>query len=151
MSLEIKTKPDDTGMYETTFVAVPELSEAEHKKLSSKIEKLIKDNGGKIINVEQWGVMKFAYPINRHHSGYYTYIEFSAPTSFITKLKKEYGYDETIIRELTVSLDKHAIEYNKRRRNKEFATQKGGATANAEEGEAKSPARRRKTLANEEA
>ncbi len=122
--MEIKTKVDATGMYETTFISLPEQTEQEYRELASKFEKLIKDNEGKIINEEHWGQLKFAYPIGRHHNGYYTFIEFKAPRAFISKLELEFSYDERIIRQLTVSLDKHALAYNEKRRAKDSAATK---------------------------
>ena len=149
MSLEIKTKPDVTGMYETTFISVPELSEQDYRKLTSKFEKLIKDFGGEIINVEHWGQKKLAFDIGKHTNAWYTFIEFKAPRTFISKLKLEFGYDETIIRHLTVGLEKYAVEYNIKRRNKEFGERPTAAekAAKKEASADKKPApRKKKTL-----
>ena len=152
MSLEIKTKPDVTGMYETTFISVPELSEQDYRKLTSKFEKLINDHAGQIINVEHWGQKKLAYDIGKHTNAYYTFIEFKAPRTFISKLKLEFGYDESIIRHLTVSLEKYGVEYNIKRRNHEFGerpthAEKLAKAAKAEAGEGKPAPRKKKTLA----
>ncbi|MCB9230275.1 MAG: 30S ribosomal protein S6 [Bacteroidia bacterium] len=111
-------------MYETTFIVVPELSEMDYKKVAGKFEKLIKDSGCEIINVEHWGQQKLAYPVKRRTSGFYCYIEFIGEGDVIAKLEQEFIYDVQVIRYLTVRLDKYAQEYNTKRRAGSFNTDK---------------------------
>jgi small subunit ribosomal protein S6 len=106
--------------YETTFIITPELAEAESKKTVDRFVKMIQEDGGEIINIERWGVRKLAYPIERKSSGYYALVEFTAFGTFIEKLEKEFKYDETILRYLTVKLEKHGVEYNNKRRELGF-------------------------------
>ena len=121
MDFDLKSKPATSKMYETTFMVVPEVSEADYKKVAGKFEKLIKDNGANIINIEHWGQKKLAYSIKNRHSAYYCYVEFTSEGDLIGKLEQEFGYDEQILRYLTVSLDKHAELYNNKRRKGDFA------------------------------
>jgi len=67
---------------------------------------------------EDWGLQKLAYPIQKKSTGFYYLMEFKANASFIRKFEIEYRRDERVIRFLTISMDKHAIEYSERRRNK---------------------------------
>ena len=110
--------------YETTFILTPELSEDEQKQAADKFVKLIRDNGGEIINIEHWGMRKLAYPIKKHNNGYYTYIEFRIEGDFIRRLDQEYRYDDRIMRFLTVNLDKHALAFNNKRREQGFGMRK---------------------------
>lgn len=110
--------------YETTFIVVPELSESEQREVSDKFINLIKENGGEVTNIEQWGLRKLAYPINAKYNGYYTFVEFTALGELIHKLEREYGYDEKVLRFLTVKLDKHAVAYNQKRREHGFGMRK---------------------------
>lgn len=110
--------------YETTFIVTPELSSSEHQEKVDKFVNFIKENGGRIHNIEHWGVRKLAYPIKKRTNGYYAYIEFNADADFIPKLEQNYRYDETIIRYLTVKLDKFALEFNEKRRAQGFGMRK---------------------------
>lgn len=110
--------------YETTFILTPELSEEEQKQAAEKFVKLIRENDGEIINIEHWGMRKLAYSIAKHTNGYYTYVEFRTNGEFISRLEREYGYDDKIIRSLTVKLDKHAVAYNNKRREQGFGMRK---------------------------
>lgn len=114
--------------YETTFIVTQKLSESEQREVVEKFLNLIKTNEGEVTNVEQWGLRKLAYPINADYNGYYTYVEFTAFGELIQKLEREYGYDERVIRNLTVRLDKHSAAFNDRRREQGFGMRKGKTT-----------------------
>ena len=104
--------------YETVFIATPVLSDAQMKEAVAKYVTFIKDNGGEIVHQEDWGLRKLAYPIQKKTTGFYHLIEFKAEPEFISNLETQYKRDERIIRFHTVSMDKHAIAYAERRRNK---------------------------------
>ena len=104
--------------YETVFIATPVLSDAQMKEAVAKYVTFIKDNGGEIVHQEDWGLKKLAYPIQKKTTGFYHLIEFKAEPEFISNLETQYKRDERIIRFHTVSMDKHAIAYAERRRNK---------------------------------
>ncbi len=104
--------------YETVFIATPVLSEAQMKEAVAKYTGMIAEDGGKIVYEEDWGLKKLAYPIDKKTTGFYHLIEFQAEPAFINKLEIQFKRDERIIRFQTVSMDKHAIAYAERRRNK---------------------------------
>lgn len=104
--------------YETVFIATPVLSDVQMKEAVAKYVNFIKENDGEIVHQEDWGLRKLAYPIQKKTTGFYHLIEFKADPEFIDKLETQYKRDERIIRFHTVSMDKHAIAYAERRRNK---------------------------------
>ncbi len=110
--------------YETVFILTPVLSEAQMKDAVEKFKKVLTDNKAEIINEENWGLKKLAYPIQHKSTGFYQLLEFKAEPSVISKLETEFKRDEKIMRFLTVALDKHAIIYNDRRRKGEFNKKK---------------------------
>jgi small subunit ribosomal protein S6 len=106
--------------YETVFILTPVLSEAQMKDAVDKFRKVLEDKKAEIINVENWGLKKLAYPIQHKSTGFYNLIEFKATSETVAALELEYRRDEKIMRFLTVALDKHAIIYGERRRNGAF-------------------------------
>ncbi|MCF8361084.1 MAG: 30S ribosomal protein S6 [Prolixibacteraceae bacterium] len=106
------------NQYETVFIATPVLSEAQFKEAVTKFSNLITEQGGEMINDEDWGLKKLAYPIQKKSTGFYHLFEFKAEPTFIEKLELEYRRDERVIRFLTFRLDKYAIEYSEKRRKK---------------------------------
>lgn len=110
--------------YETVFILNPVLSEDQAKDTVEKFVKVLKKAKAEILNTEQWGLRKMAYPINKKSTGFYNLIEFAADPQVITSLETEYRRDESVMRFLTTVLDKHAIVYNERRRKGEFKNKK---------------------------
>ncbi len=104
--------------YETVFIATPVLSDTQHKELISKFRGIITENGGQIVSEEDWGLKKLAYPIQKKTTGFYALFQFTAEGDIIEKLETQYRRDEKVIRFLTFRMDKYAVEYAERRRNK---------------------------------
>ena len=106
--------------YETVFILNPVLSDDQAKDTVEKFVKVLKKANATILNNEQWGLKKMAYPINKKSTGFYNLIEFAAESPVIDTLETEYRRDESVMRFLTTVLDKHALVYNERRRKGEF-------------------------------
>ncbi|MDF3076462.1 MAG: ribosomal protein [Sphingobacteriaceae bacterium] len=110
--------------YETVIVLTPLLSEEIAKEAVAKFTKILTDNGAEIIQEDNWGLKKLAYPIQKKTTGYYHLTEFRAPGELISKLEVEYKRDERILRFLTVALDKHAAAYSEKKRSGAFNKKK---------------------------
>ena len=104
--------------YETVFILNPALSEEQVQKTVDKYEKSLKSNGAKIISKEVWGLKKLAYTIENKNSGFYNLLEYTAPAEVVSSLELDFIRDETVMRYLTVNLDKHAIAWAEKRRNR---------------------------------
>ena len=104
--------------YETVFILNPALSEEQVQKAVDKYEKYLKSNGSKIVTKEIWGLKKLAYTIQNKNSGFYNLIEYTAPADLVSSLEVEFSRDETIMRYLTVTLDKDALAWAEKRRNR---------------------------------
>lgn len=115
--------------YETVFILTPVLSEQQTKDAVEKYKGLITAQGGEILNLENMGLKQLAYPIQKKSNGFYVLIEFQAEPSFIKTLEIEYKRDERIIRFLTTALDKHAVEYNAKRKSGAFNVAKSEVVA----------------------
>jgi len=124
--LQAKTKPIylilfmELKNYETVFILNPVLSETQMKDTVEKFKKVLTDNNAEIINEENWGLKKLAYPIQHKTTGFYNLFEFKADTKLVATFETEFKRDEKVLRFLTTALDKHAIEYNIKRKKGEF-------------------------------
>lgn len=106
--------------YETVFILTPVLSEPQMKDTVTKFKKILEKAGGKISNEENWGLKKLAYPILHKKTGFFSLFEFDAPSTAIAALELELKRDETVMRWITVKLDKYAVEYNEKRKSGAF-------------------------------
>jgi small subunit ribosomal protein S6 len=123
--------------YETVFILNPVLSDEQAKDTVEKFVKVLTKANAEIINTENWGLRKLAYPINKKSTGFYNLIEFTADPQVITSLETEYRRDESVMRFLTTVLDKHAVIYNERRRKGEFKNKENRKPVKKAEEEAK--------------
>ena len=106
------------NIYETVFIMNPVLSDDQVKETVNKFIKYIKDNKGEITHKESWGLKKLKYIIQKKKTGFYYLIEFQADGKILNNLEVELKRDERIIRWQTIKLDKFALEYAERRKNK---------------------------------
>jgi small subunit ribosomal protein S6 len=106
--------------YEAVFILTPVLSDVQMKDTVDKFVNLLKTEGAEIINVENWGLKKLAYPIEKKSTGFYVLIEFLSAPTVIKKMEIELRRDEKVMRFLTTVLDKHAVAYGDKRRKGEF-------------------------------
>ena len=103
--------------YETVFILTPVLSDDQAKEAAKKFKKTLTDLGAKVINEENWGLRKLAYPIQKKTTGFYHLLEFSGTSeTLINELEVAYKRDERVLRFLTVALDKHAVAYADKRK-----------------------------------
>ncbi len=107
--------------YETVFILTPVLSDAQMKEAVEKFSKVLTDNGATIVNTEEWGLRKLAYPIDKKSTGFYSLIEFESDPTLIRKLEIAFRRDERVLRWLTFRQDKHAAEYAAKRRARRAA------------------------------
>ena len=105
------------NQYETVFILTPVLSDVQMKEAVDKFKGILTAEGAEIVNEENWGLRKLAYPIQKKSTGFYQLIEFNADPSVIAKLEVNFRRDERVIRFLTFKQDKFAAEYAAKRRN----------------------------------
>lgn len=106
------------NQYETVFILTPVLSDQQMKETVEKFKDLLTAQGAEIINEENWGLKKMAYPIQKKSTGFYGLLEFKAEPQVIEKLEVAYRRDERVLRFITVKNEKYAAQYAERRRNK---------------------------------
>ena len=106
------------NQYETVFILTPVLSDQQMKETVEKFKGILCAGGAELINEENWGLKKLAYPIQKKSTGFYQLLEFKAEPALIDKLEVAYRRDERVIRFLTVKMEKYAAQYAEKRRNK---------------------------------
>ena len=89
--------------YETLLAVRPDMYEEEIKGIIEKIQNVITNNGGKVEEVEEWGMKKLAYKIrNKYRDAYYALINFEADKACLDELNHVYRITEDILRDIIV-------------------------------------------------
>ncbi len=81
------------------------LTDEDKEKMVEKYTKLMETDGGKVTNVNKWGVKKFAYPINYKKEGYYVLFNFEAQPYVPEKISKLMNIDESVMRSLCLKVE----------------------------------------------
>ena len=92
------------NQYEIAILFDPDL-EVDLDKATSKVEKIITDNGGKITNTDNWGKKKLAYPIRKHDSAVYVFYTAEVPGESVRKIESILNITDEVIRFLIVRPD----------------------------------------------
>jgi small subunit ribosomal protein S6 len=122
--------------YETVFILTPVLPENQAKDAVEKFKEVIKSQtDADLYHEENWGIRKLAYPIQHKSTGYYTLFEFKGNPDIVAALETAFRRDERVLRFMTISLDKYALEYNEKRRRGAFNKKGNNAGASAEKPE----------------
>jgi len=102
--------------YETVFILNPVLSDVQVKETVKKFEDYLVSKGAEMISKEDWGLKKLAYTIQNKKSGFYHLFEYKVAGETISPFELEFRRDDSIMRYLTVALDKHAVAWAEKRR-----------------------------------
>lgn len=96
------------NQYEIAVLYHPDL-EIDLGKGSSRVEKIIADNGGKIVNTDSWGKRKLAYPIKKNEHAVYVFYTVEMPSANVQKVESTLNITDEVIRFLITRPDLKAI------------------------------------------
>jgi small subunit ribosomal protein S6 len=102
--------------YESTIIITPVLSDEDVKNKLKSYRDFLEKNGATKVSDEHWGLKKMAYAIEKKSSGVYHIYDFEATGEIIEKLELQFKRDESILRFMTVKLDKYGVDYADRRK-----------------------------------
>ena len=108
--------------YETVFILNPVLSDDQVKETVQKFYDYLVSKGAEMISKEDWGLKKLAYPIQKKKTGFFHLFEYKVSGEVISPFELEFRRDDSIMRYLTVKLDKHAVAWAEKRRERNKST-----------------------------
>ena len=98
------------AFYENTIVAKQDLAEKELKTIKEKYNELINKSSGKVIKIEEWGLLNLANKIKNYKKGFYIHYKFEGNKDTLIEIEKKIKVDGSIIRYLTVKYKKLDIK-----------------------------------------
>ena len=66
-------------LYESVYIARPDISATQVEALTADWTKILEDNGGKVTKDEYWGLKSLAYRIKKNRKGHYSLMNIDAP------------------------------------------------------------------------
>ena len=91
--------------YETIFILNPNIGDEGIKANVEKFTDLIAANGT-VIEKNEWGMKRLAYPIQFLEEGYYVLINFNSAPQFIAELERVYNITDTVLRSIVIKKEK---------------------------------------------
>ena len=90
------------SFYENTLVTKQDLGKPELEKIKEKYNDIINNNSGKVIKIEEWGLLNLARKIKRYKKGFYIHYKFEGSKETLNEIDKKIKIDSSIIRHLVV-------------------------------------------------
>ena len=94
------------AFYENTIVAKQDLAEKELKTIKDKYNELINSSSGKVVKIEEWGLLNLATKIKNYKKGFFIHYKFEGNYKTLDDVEKKIKIDSSIIRHLTVKYKK---------------------------------------------
>ena len=90
------------SFYENTLVTKQDLGKTELEKIKEKYNEIINNNSGKVIKIEEWGLLNLARKIKRYKKAFYIHYKFEGSKETLNEINKKIKVDSSIIRHLVV-------------------------------------------------
>ncbi|MDO4500751.1 MAG: 30S ribosomal protein S6 [Erysipelotrichaceae bacterium] len=94
--------------YETMYILKSSLDEAAKAAAMEELHGIITNNGGKIENVDDWGLRDFAYEIDGMSKGYYVVLTYSVDVEGLNEFKRLSGINANVVRTMTINTEEKA-------------------------------------------
>ena len=92
--------------YENTIVAKQDLAEKELKTIKDKYNEVINNSSGKVLKIEEWGLLNLANKIKNYKKGFYIHYKFEGNNKTLNEIENKVKIDGSVIRYLTVKYKK---------------------------------------------
>ncbi len=99
------------NMYELTYIVNAVISDDQIKDIIKRVTAFVTEAGAEVVEVDEWGSRRLAYPIQKKRNGYYVNMYFRSSGEIIPKLERALEINDNILRYLTLRLDAKMIRY----------------------------------------
>ena len=96
--------------YETLVLVTPELAEEGLDQFKQKLFDILEKDHGRLIQEENWGRRRLAYPVKKQMYGVYWLLDYMGSPELLAELERNLRIDERVFKYMTQVLDKHFTE-----------------------------------------
>ena len=98
---QIQREVKDMNQYEMVVILRADVEEEDRKKVLDRLIDAI-DETGKVLDLDEWGNRKLAYPIDFKKDGYYVVLTYEAEPETVQEVERRARILDNILRYLTV-------------------------------------------------
>ena len=92
--------------YEVCFVLVPTHSPEEVEQFIENFKGVAEDQGASVVDVDNWGKKRLAFPVKKHSEGYYVILTLDEEAAKASaELERRFKVTDSVIRFLTIRID----------------------------------------------
>ena len=77
------------AFYENTIVAKQDLAEKDIGSIKDKYNEIINNSSGKVIKIEEWGLLNLANKIKNYKKGFYIHYKFEGNSKTLNEIEKK--------------------------------------------------------------
>ena len=107
------------NLYEHTIIARQDVSPIQLKQIEEKYSKIVEKLDGRIVRLENWGLMNLSYLIKKNKKGNYIHFKIDGNGKVIAELEKNEKIDKNLLRYLTVKVKKFDLETDYFKKNED--------------------------------
>lgn len=95
--------------YEVVFLVHPDQSD-QTPGMVERYTQMVKDSGGTVHRLEDWGRRQLAYPINKIHKAHYILMNIECGSDVLEEMTTLFRYNDAIIRNLVMKMSGPVLE-----------------------------------------
>ena len=94
--------------YETIVITDPDLSDDLRDSFFEKIKDIVSQQGGFLIEFDDWGVRRLAYEIRKKIRGYYVRLDYCGTGDVVSEMERFFRIDDRSLKYMTILLEQQA-------------------------------------------
>lgn len=91
--------------YESVVILDPELADEDIQNFTERYSQAIKQNGGEVIKIEDWGFKKLAYLVKKRERGRYILLDYVGLPELLNELERQFKISEEVMKFVSVKID----------------------------------------------
>jgi small subunit ribosomal protein S6 len=101
-------RPLEAGIhpYEIMIILDPDADEEQQQEILERVQQLIRDGGGVVEHVNDWGRKKIAYPIRKHADGRYVVITSEGEPTALEEIERVLSISDVVLRAAFIRLNR---------------------------------------------
>ena len=94
--------------YETIVILDPDLSKEAEAPFFDRVNDLIPQYSGYLVETDDWGTKKLAYDIKKKNRGHYVRFDYCGDGALVQEMERFFRIDDKIMKFMTVLLNENA-------------------------------------------
>ncbi len=89
-------------------IVQPDLADDQRAPLFERMKEIISQQGGALMEFDEWGTRHLAYEIKKKKRGYYVRLDYCGTGAVVAEMERFFRIDDRVMKYMTILLDKNA-------------------------------------------